>query len=91
MVAGREVAPKDAASTERLMEYWSHSEGAAKIDWASLVTSTAAASNSASTSDQRLSTASAPTFTNARPASAQDTRRPKAATDTGASDACSHS
>lgn len=33
MVAGREATPKDAAATERLMEYWSHGEGAAKIRW----------------------------------------------------------
>jgi hypothetical protein len=33
MVAGREVTPKDASSTERLMRYWAEGEGAAKIDW----------------------------------------------------------
>lgn len=33
MVAGREVSPKDVASTERLMLYWSHGAGAAKIVW----------------------------------------------------------
>lgn len=33
MVAGREVTPGDAASTERLMAYWSHGAGAAKIQW----------------------------------------------------------
>lgn len=33
MVAGREATPQDAASTERLMEYWAHGEGAAKIGW----------------------------------------------------------
>lgn len=33
MVAGREVTPKDAASTERLMRYWAEGEGAAKIQW----------------------------------------------------------
>lgn len=33
MVAGREVTPKDAASTERLMRYWSVGPGAAKIRW----------------------------------------------------------
>jgi hypothetical protein len=33
MVAGREVTPKDAASTERLMRYWAEGEGAAKIGW----------------------------------------------------------
>lgn len=33
MVAGREASPKDAASTERLMTYWAHGEGAAKIGW----------------------------------------------------------
>lgn len=33
MVAGREVTPKDAQSTARLMAYWAHGEGAAKIQW----------------------------------------------------------
>lgn len=33
MALGREVTPKDAESTERLMEYWSHGPGAAKIMW----------------------------------------------------------
>jgi len=33
MVAGRKVTPKDAASTERLMRYWSEGEGAAKLQW----------------------------------------------------------
>lgn len=33
MVAGREVTPKDAENTERLMNYWAHGPGAAKIDW----------------------------------------------------------
>lgn len=33
MVAGREVTPKDAAATERLMKYWAEGEGAAKIKW----------------------------------------------------------
>lgn len=33
MVAGREVTPKDAEDTERLMNYWAHGAGAAKIDW----------------------------------------------------------
>jgi hypothetical protein len=33
MVAGREATPKDAANTERLMEYWAHGAGAAKIQW----------------------------------------------------------
>ena len=33
MVAGREVTPGDAASTERLMRYWSEGPGAAKIQW----------------------------------------------------------
>lgn len=33
MVAGREVTPKDAASTERLMRYWAEGPGAAKIQW----------------------------------------------------------
>jgi hypothetical protein len=33
MAAGREVTPKDAASTEKLMRYWAEGEGAAKIGW----------------------------------------------------------
>lgn len=33
MAAGREVTPKDAESTTRLMEYWAHGPGAAKIQW----------------------------------------------------------
>lgn len=33
MVAGREATPGDAASTERLMNYWAHGPGAAKIGW----------------------------------------------------------
>lgn len=33
MVAGREITPGDAASTERLMRYWSEGPGAAKIQW----------------------------------------------------------
>jgi len=33
MVAGREATPRDVASTQRLMEYWAHGAGAAKIDW----------------------------------------------------------
>lgn len=33
MAAGREATPKDVASTERLMEYWTHGAGAAKINW----------------------------------------------------------
>lgn len=33
MVAGREVTPKDVASTEKLMHYWAEGEGAAKIGW----------------------------------------------------------
>ena len=33
MVAGRELTPGDAASTERLMRYWAEGEGAAKIQW----------------------------------------------------------
>jgi hypothetical protein len=33
VVAGREATPKDARSTEKLMEYWAHGEGAAKIGW----------------------------------------------------------
>ena len=31
MTAGREATPKDAVDTERLMNYWAHGEGAAKI------------------------------------------------------------
>ena len=30
---GRELTPKDAASTEKLMRYWAEGEGAAKIQW----------------------------------------------------------
>ena len=33
MVAGREMTPNDVKNTERLMEYWAHGEGAAKIRW----------------------------------------------------------
>jgi hypothetical protein len=33
VVAGREATPGDARNTERLMNYWAHGEGAAKIDW----------------------------------------------------------
>jgi hypothetical protein len=33
MVAGKEVTPGDVRSTERLMEYWAHGAGAAKIGW----------------------------------------------------------
>lgn len=33
MVAGREVTPKDAEATERLMRYWTEGPGAAKIRW----------------------------------------------------------
>lgn len=33
MVAGREASPKDVASTDRLMAYWSHGAGAALIGW----------------------------------------------------------
>lgn len=33
MVAGREATPSDAASTERLMRYWTEGPGAAVIDW----------------------------------------------------------
>lgn len=33
MVAGRKATPHDAAATEKLMEYWAHGAGAAKIDW----------------------------------------------------------
>jgi hypothetical protein len=33
MVAGREATPADVSSTERLMNYWAHGDGAAKIQW----------------------------------------------------------
>jgi len=33
MVAGREASPKDVKNTNRLMEYWAHGAGAAKIRW----------------------------------------------------------
>lgn len=33
MVAGRGASPGDAASTERLMRYWTEGVGAAKINW----------------------------------------------------------
>lgn len=33
MVAGREASPKDVQNTQRLMEYWAHGAGAAKIQW----------------------------------------------------------
>lgn len=33
MVAGREASPKDVADTERLLNYWAHGAGAAKIQW----------------------------------------------------------
>lgn len=33
MTAGREITPRDAAATERLMRYWAEGEGAAKIRW----------------------------------------------------------
>lgn len=33
MVAGREVSAKDAASTERLMRYWTEGPGASLIQW----------------------------------------------------------
>jgi hypothetical protein len=33
MVAGREASPADVRNTQRLMDYWSHGAGAAKIDW----------------------------------------------------------
>jgi len=33
MAAGREATPKDVKSTQRLMIYWAHGEGAAKIRW----------------------------------------------------------
>jgi hypothetical protein len=33
MAAGREATPGDVAATERLMEYWAHGPGAAKIQW----------------------------------------------------------
>src|SRR5690606_25528841 len=32
-VAGRELTPKDVASTERLKRYWTIGKGAAKIRW----------------------------------------------------------
>lgn len=32
-VAGRELSPKDFASTEKLRQYWLYGEGAAKIRW----------------------------------------------------------
>lgn len=32
-VAGREISPKDVASTERLKRYWLYGKGAAKIRW----------------------------------------------------------
>lgn len=33
MAGGREATPGDVAATERLMRYWAHGEGAAKINW----------------------------------------------------------
>jgi len=33
MAAGREVTPQERAATERLMRYWAHGPGAAKIKW----------------------------------------------------------
>jgi hypothetical protein len=33
MVAGREVSPKDAENTARLMKYWAEGAGAQKIQW----------------------------------------------------------
>lgn len=33
MVAGKEASPGDAQATARLRSYWTHGEGAAKIDW----------------------------------------------------------
>ena len=33
MVAGKEVSPKDVASTERLKRYWAEGAGRAKINW----------------------------------------------------------
>lgn len=33
MADGRNDTPKDARSTERLMDYWAHGAGAAKIAW----------------------------------------------------------
>lgn len=33
MTAGREATPKDAENTARLMNYWAHGEGAAKLLW----------------------------------------------------------
>lgn len=52
MVAGREATPGDVAATERLMEYWAHGEGAAKIQWGvpgDFLPSTAASSSLVST------------------------------------------
>lgn len=33
MVAGKEASAKDVQNTERLMAYWAHGAGAAKIQW----------------------------------------------------------
>jgi hypothetical protein len=33
MVAGREITPKNAEDTERLMTYWAEGEGSAKLQW----------------------------------------------------------
>lgn len=33
MVAGKEISPKDVASTRRLKDYWAHGKGAALINW----------------------------------------------------------
>lgn len=33
MVAGREATPSDAHNTDKLMNYWAHGAGAAKIGW----------------------------------------------------------
>jgi hypothetical protein len=33
MVVGRKASPGDVKATERLMEYWAHGAGAAKINW----------------------------------------------------------
>lgn len=33
MTAGREITPGDAASTERLMRYWTTGPGGQRIEW----------------------------------------------------------
>jgi hypothetical protein len=35
MVAGREVTPTDRERTAKLMNYWAHGAGAARIGWGS--------------------------------------------------------